>query len=81
MDAPGFELLLHGIDTMQCAYYLAQQLAGEWDFAKLLQTRESLRVVGNREGTSLTLGGVPFVLASHGTRSRYPRPASIFSVR
>jgi hypothetical protein len=72
MDTPGFELLLHGIDTVQCAYYLTQERAGEWDFGKLLQTREDLRAQGNRDGAQLLLGGVPFVLFSHGTGSGYP---------
>jgi len=72
MDASGFELLLHGIDTLQVAYYLTQQRAGEWDFGKLLQTRENLRALGSRDGAPLTLGGVPFVLFSHGTGSGYP---------
>jgi hypothetical protein len=72
MDVPSCELLLHGIDTLQAAYYLTQQRPGEWGFAKLLQTRESLRQLGDRDGAPLTLGGMPFVLSSHGTSSGYP---------
>jgi len=72
MTERAYTLLLHGIDTLQCAYYLAQQRAGEFDFAELLLTRERLRAEGSREGAALTLGGVPFLLAAHGTRSGYP---------
>ncbi|HTO23114.1 MAG TPA: hypothetical protein VMQ10_11615 [Spirochaetia bacterium] len=65
-------LLLHGIDTLQCAYYLRQEQPGDFDFAQLLQSRESLRQLGRREGQPITLGGVPFLLHPHGTRSGYP---------
>ena len=67
-----YSLLLHGIDTLQCAYYLYQARTEEFDFAELLLTRERLRAEGSREGAALTLGGVPFLLAAHGTRSGYP---------
>ncbi len=71
MNDQGYALLLHGIDTLQCAYYLCQERAGEFDFGQLLQTRESLRQLGTRDGSPLSLGGVPFLLHPHGTRSGY----------
>jgi hypothetical protein len=72
MTERAYTLLLHGIDTLQCAYYLRQERAGEFDFGQLLQTRESLRQLGTREAQPITLGGVPFLLHPHGTRSGYP---------
>jgi hypothetical protein len=67
-----YALLLHGLDTVQCAYYLRQERCGGLDFGELLQTRESLRQLGQRQGEPITLGGVPFLLHSHGTGSGYP---------
>ncbi len=72
MDERAYTLLLHGIDTLQCAYYLRQQGQGKFDFGQLLQSRESLRQLGTREGEPITLGGVPFLLHPHGTSSGYP---------
>jgi hypothetical protein len=72
MDGEAYRLLLHGIDTLQCAYYLRQEQRGDLDFAHLLQSRESLRQLGTRAGEPITLGGVPFLLHPHGTSSGYP---------
>jgi len=72
MEERAYTLLLHGIDTLQCAYYLRQERQGEFDFGQLLQSRESQRELGTREGEPITLGGVPFLLAPHGTASGYP---------
>lgn len=72
MAEPVYNLLLHGIDTLQCAYYLRQEQAGEFDFGQLLQSRESLRQLGTREGQPITLGGIAFLLHPHGTSSGYP---------
>lgn len=72
MSIPDLRLLLHGIDTLQCAYYLRQDRPGEFDFEKFLQSRESLRQLGTREGEALTLGGLPLQLHAHGTGSGYP---------
>ena len=72
MSIPDLRLLLHGIDTLQCAYYLRQERAGEFDFGQLLQSRESLRQLGTREGQPISLGGLPFLLHPHGTSSGYP---------
>jgi len=72
MSEREYPLLLPGIDTVQCAYYLQQEHRRDFNFARLLQSRESLRQLGSREGEPLTLGGVPFRLHPHGTRSGYP---------
>jgi hypothetical protein len=72
MSEQALTLLLHGIDTLQVAYYLTQATPGAFDFGALLQTREQLRATGSRTGAPVTLGGVPFRLAPHGTGSGYP---------
>ncbi len=72
MDDETYPLLLHGIDTLQCAYYLRQETHRGFDFGQLLQSRERLRALGTREGEPITLGGVPFLLHPHGTSSGYP---------
>ncbi len=72
MDEPGFRLLLHGVDTLQCAYYLRQAQRREFDFEQLHRLREDQRQLGTREGARITLGGVPFLVAPHGTASGYP---------
>ncbi len=72
MGIDSYKLLLHGVDTLQCAYYLHQERKGDLDFAQLLQRREELRQLGNREGASIILGGIDFMLHPHGTGSGYP---------
>jgi hypothetical protein len=72
MDDQTYPLLLHGFDTVECAYYLYQARKSEFDFGQLYQTRESLRQLGARERMPVTLGGVPFLVYPHGTRSGYP---------
>jgi hypothetical protein len=42
MNRGAHRLLLHGIDTLQCAYYLHQERKKEFDFGQLIQTREEL---------------------------------------
>jgi len=41
-DAP-YRLLLHGIDTLQCAYYLYPADPGKLDFEELRVMKEDLR--------------------------------------
>ena len=61
------KLLLHGIDTLQCAYYLHQEQKKDLDFGQLVQAREDLRHLGVRDGKPIRLGGVDFLLHPHGT--------------
>jgi len=67
MTEQAYTLLLHGIHTVECAYYLAQARKSEFDFGQLYQTRESLRQLGGRERMQVTLGGVPFLVYVRGT--------------
>lgn len=69
-DAP--KLLLHGIDTVQCAYYLGPPSTKHLDFAKLAVIKEQLRMDKSREPRAVTLGGTEFFLQPYGSSSGYP---------
>ena len=56
------KLLLHGIDTVQCAYYLTPPRAKYLDFIKLAVIKEQLRMDKSREPRAVTLGGTDFFL-------------------
>lgn len=70
-EAP-FKLLLHGIDTVQCAYYLGPPASKHLDFAKLAVIKEQLRMDKSREPRAITLGGTEFFLHPYGSSSGYP---------
>jgi hypothetical protein len=64
--------LLHGIDTIQCCYYLVVRGSPGIDFIQLRARRESLRDVRDPEPQPLTIGGMEFALAPYGSPSGYP---------
>jgi len=66
------KLLLHGIDTVQCAYYLTPPRAKHLDFTKLAVIKEQLRMDKSREPRAVTLGGTDFFLQPYGSSSGYP---------
>ena len=68
----GATFLLHGIDTLQCAYYLRCGPDSSLDFAALLAQREALRVSGSRDPAVVTLAGAEFLLQPYGSPSGYP---------
>ncbi len=70
--APAPRLLLHGIDTIQCAYYLLPQGQAQIDFVQLRAQRESLREAKTPEPQPIQLGDMEFLLAPHGSASGYP---------
>ncbi|MGE3480452.1 MAG: hypothetical protein AB7K73_03460 [Gammaproteobacteria bacterium] len=69
-----FEKLLHGHDTVQCAYYLhvrdkrTQGIA----FEQLVAEKEALRLSKTRDPKVIRLGDMEFLLSPYGTGSRYP---------
>ncbi len=69
-EAP--KLLLHGLDTVQCAYYLTPPAVKHLDFAKLAIIKEQLRMDKSREPRAVTLGGTEFFLHPYGSSSGYP---------
>jgi hypothetical protein len=66
------KLLLSGLDTVECAYYLRPGRACKLDFASLREKREMQRDAKNRDGMVIELGGKEFLLSPNGTRSGYP---------
>lgn len=66
------EHLLTGLDTIQCAYFLATGTAQGIDFEDLTVQREALRHAKTREPRPVMLGGVEFMLQPYGSASGYP---------
>ena len=65
-------LLLTGIDTVECAYYLRAAGPCGIDFERLTALREELRQAKVREPGVIELGGVGFLLHPYGSSSGYP---------
>ena len=73
MKEDSFRLLLHGIDTIQCAYYLSAK--GEksgLDFDILSRKREEIRQAKNSISMPVEIGCFEFLLQPYGTPSGYP---------
>ena len=71
-DAAKFSLLLQGIDTIECAYYLRAGGRCGIDFLGITALREELRHAKVREPAVIELGGVQFLLHPYGSQSGYP---------
>ena len=65
-------LLLSGIDTIDCAYYLRPSNDCKLDFAALALVREAQQAAKRPEQATLSLGGTDFLLSPRGTASGYP---------
>ena len=72
MEDRPYRLLLHGIDTLQCAYYLYPAEHGKLDFANLRLLKEDLREAKVKESTKILLGNSTFLLHPFGTSFGYP---------
>ena len=72
MSAPVPTLLLHGIDTVQCAYALHKRGPGRINFPALLAQREALRNAKTREPGAIKIGALEFFLAAHGSPQGFP---------
>jgi hypothetical protein len=70
MTAPS--LLLHGHDTIECAYYLAAQPNCTLNFESLAVEREVLKQAKVRHPKAIKLGSEEFLLMPNGTASGYP---------
>lgn len=66
------KLLLQGIDTLQCAYYLQPKSICLFGFEELGVRKESLRHRKAKDPEMVEIGGEPFHLHPHGTSSGYP---------
>jgi hypothetical protein len=71
-----FAHVLSGLDTVECAYYLA---CPDWcaiDFKRLLTLKEDMRQSKSRDGVALDLAGMPVLLMPYGNASGYPLVAN-----
>lgn len=66
------KFLLSGLDTVECAYYLAPSSDCKIDFAALREKRELMRRFKDTEQIVFELGGTEFMLSPNGTKSGYP---------
>ena len=72
MSEEAYKLLLHGIDTVQCAYYLTPPSPKHLDFRAIAVIKEQLRMDKSREPRAVTLGGTEFFIYPYGSSSGYP---------
>lgn len=66
------KLLLSGLDTIECAYYLRAGETCKLDFEALRAQREHMRQSKHPEAGVLELGGMEFLLSPNGSKSGYP---------
>lgn len=66
------KLLLSGIDTIDCAYYLRPSTNCQLDFAALGLVREAQLAAKRPEHATVSLGATDFLLSPRGTTSGYP---------
>ena len=73
MEKEEIRLLLHGIDTLQCAYYLLPiEKGNELNFDDLSKMREGIRQSRTKDAMPVTIGMTEFLLQPYGTQSGYP---------
>lgn len=74
MDDQKPKLLLHGIDTIQCAYYLqkSESMGAYIDYALLAEQKESIRQSKKKDPVPVVLGNSEFLLHPYGSSSGYP---------
>jgi hypothetical protein len=66
------KLLLHGIDTLQCAYFLHSVEQQGIDFGHLAEQKESIRQSKNKNPLPITLGNSGYLLHPYGSDSGFP---------
>lgn len=72
MEGCEYKLLLHGIDTLQCAYFLRPGQKNKIDFEWLGKEKERIKNGKHRNPTPIKLGNSDFLLFPYGTSSGYP---------
>lgn len=72
MSASSLQFLLHGIDTVQCAYYLFPGNGCAIDFEMLAYEKEKIRHSKSKSPAALELAGQGFLLQPFGSGSGYP---------
>ncbi len=73
-DRTPFELKLHGIDTVYCAYYLQGKGIddAQIDYALLSRLKESIRQSKKKDPVPIVLGNSEFLIEPYGSASGYP---------
>jgi hypothetical protein len=66
------KLLLSGLDTIECAYYLQCGCISNLKFDALREQREAFRQSKHPDSGVVTLGGEDFLMSPNGTKSGYP---------
>ena len=72
MEKTNFEILIHGFDTIQCAYFMEARGNKGIDFKLLWEKKEKIRVSKSKDPLLITLGETNFLLHPFGTASGYP---------
>lgn len=74
MDGNSLRMLLHGIDTVQCAYYLKRnfRVRENINFKLLAQQKEAIRQSRKRDPLPVVIGNMEFFLHPYGSSSGYP---------
>lgn len=65
-------LLLVGLDTVECAYFLMAGPTCSLDFQRLTLEKETLRHNKSRDPKLITLGNIEFMLYPYGSSSGFP---------
>jgi hypothetical protein len=72
MQTDAIRLLLHGIDTLQCAYYCYKPSSEDGlDFTALAEKKELIRQSKKKDPMPVKLGNMEFLLQPYGTASGY----------
>ncbi len=66
------KLLLHGFDSVYCAYFLVASGSNALDFQLLAEQQESIKQTKRKTPLVITLGNSEFLLKANGTKSGYP---------
>ena len=72
MEEQPIKLLLHGIDTLQCAYYGLPFRPNGIDFRQLKEQKEDIRQTKRKHPLPVILGNTEFFLQPYGTASGFP---------
>jgi hypothetical protein len=72
MGNKNFEILIHGFDTIQCAYFMECNRGKGIDFQLLWEKKEKIRASKSKDPLLITLGKCNFLLHPFGTASGYP---------
>ncbi len=72
MENKSFDNLIHGFDTVQCAYFLESARKKGIDFELLTREREAIKQTRSKDPKRISLGGSDFLLYPFGSSSGYP---------